>query len=297
MDEFDMLLKPAAKPAAGADEFDSMLAPAPRRAKPAVPAFELEAQAQLKKGVFEGVVKPAATDLLSAATDLIDFVAGGAIAMPLASFSEGVTRAQDFVEGAVGINRRTRKEAGERGLAAASAVNEKYGTPARTLLQSWGWLPKVEGAGQKALGAVMELVERDAAAAQERSGGAITKEDVLSTVNTLFAAAGVKGIQAGAGRVVDAAKSKAALQELNALKAERGAEALAAEEGAVPAGRQPQPNDPTRMHQQVRDANLAAADARVNAERLAYELMRDGAPLRKVEAIVKRNPLVGVAME
>ena len=297
MDEFDMLLKPAAKPAAGADEFDSMLAPTPRRAKPAVPAFELEAQAQLKKGVFEGVVKPAATDLLSAATDLIDFVAGGAVAMPLASFSEGVTRAQDFVEGAVGINRRTRKEAGERGLAAASAVNEKYGTPARTLLQSWGWLPKVEGAGQKAIGAVMELVDRDAAAIEERTGGAVIKEDVLSLVNTLFGAAGAKGVQAGAGRVVDAKKAKVALQELNALKAERGAEALAAEEGAVPAGRQPQPNDPTRMHQQVRDANLAAADARVNAERLAYELMRDGAPIRKVEAIVKRNPLVGVAME
>ena len=238
-------------------------------------------------------------DLVGGTADAIDLVWTGLFAAPVAMAGEAVTRATLGANNLLGIGEpKTRRDIGRAGQATAARLNESLVTPVRSTLRARGWLSDRPMAVERAMQAAMGLVERDAASVEERTGGRIQKEDVLMGVNALFGALGAKGVQYVAKTVPERARAKEAMKELAALREEGNvrnaaadAEELNREAGGIPKAPLARDN-PAAM-----DANLDAFDRRVNAERQAHKLMQEGAPTRKVEAIVKQNPAVGVALE
>lgn len=286
-------VRPAAKPTSNVRSFDELMGQAAATPKPTPPpleepAFEREAKAQLKKGFFDG----AGTALAAGGADVVDFLVTGMFAMPLAAAGDAAVRIAGTLKG------DSRDEVGKRAQRSTETIMKSFGQPARDLLRITGLLPEgYETAADKGFGYVMEKVKEAGQAVEQRTGGAVKTEDVQSAVTYAFGAMGVKGVQAAGKGVItamDAAKAKRVFKELAAENEARQAAELAAQEGqaAAPAD----PNAPVALHQQTRDANLSAADARVNAEAQAYKLMREGASAKKTDAIVRKNPLVGQAL-
>ena len=145
-------------------------------------------------------------DLVGGTADAIDLVWTGLFAAPVAMAGEAITRAQQGANSLLGIGEpKTRRDIGRAGQATAARLNEQLGTPVRSTLKALGLLSDRPMAVEKAFQAAMGLVERDAAAVEERTGGAIQKEDVLMGVNALFGALGAKGVQYAAKTVPERA--------------------------------------------------------------------------------------------
>lgn len=238
-------------------------------------------------------------DLVGGTADAIDLVWTGLFAAPVAMAGEALTRAQLGANSALGlIPPMSRREIGKAGQATAARLNEQLGAPVRNTLKALGLLSDRPMAVEKAMSAAMELVERDAKAIEERSGGVLQKEDALMGVNALFGVLGAKGVQHVAKTIPEQARAKAALKELlkikeegNARLAAEAAEDLNRASGGIP--REPRPWD----NPAAGDKDIPTFDRRANAERKAYELMQSGAPTGKVEAAIKKDPAVGAALE
>lgn len=272
-----------------------------------------------REGFFEGVVKPAGRNLASAAAEVFDFTVGGVTSAVMAGIADTSARLSTLTRGG------DRRAAGQAGVAAAQDMTKRYGAPARTVLQYFGVLPPGDGAGAQAMGKIMELVERDAAAVEERTGGLVQKEDVLTGLNLLMAAGGVKAIDFTGGKMADAKKAEAGLRELKRLKDEVNAEkqrqqAATSGNRSLEELRRAQPGSfiepelgeaPPAGVATVRGQAAAPVDARrqpmapvrpteeqiANARTTAYELMQSGADTPKVEAAIARNPAVAVEMD
>ena len=158
-------------------------------------------------------------DIVGGAADVVDLLIAGTPALVGGAFSEAVNRVQGVFDG------RSRKQIAEEGAAQSAAIGEKFGTPVRSALTSAGYLRKDEpGAVQKGMEAAMGLLERDAAAVEERTGGKVLKQDYMMFVNGLFAMAGVAGTGIGTKTVLSNAKAKLAAKELDRMVASRQAE-------------------------------------------------------------------------
>ncbi len=196
----------------------------------------------------------------------------------------------------------TRAQIGARAQASTETTMKALGQPARDLLRITGLLPEgYESAADKGFAYAMKKVEEAGQVVEARTGGAVKKEDVQSVVTYAFGTMGVKGVQAtakGVATMADQAKAKRVFKELETIQVEKEAGVEAARQQQLEAGAlaSETPASPYAPHKTQADANLAAADSRVNAEKQAYDLMRAGADTKTVERAIKRNPALGAAM-
>ena len=140
-----------------------------------------------------------------------------------------------------------------------------------------------------AMGKVSSWIEKGGDYVEKKTGGALTMEDVQALVNTGMVAAGGRGLGAAQGRL-DAMGRVPLSREVP--------EQAPAAEPAGPRAPRPEPANGFAEYQakKATETDLGRSDARTNAEQQAYDLMQKGASKAQVEAIVKRNPLVGEAM-
>lgn len=209
--------------------------------------------------------------LLTGSAELIDLIATGALAMPLAAAREQLTRVQRTVEKGVGFGRgkgMSRADISEEAAADAARINEKYGSPILSTLRNWGILdPRDSTPIEQGFGAAMERAGQLGENVEHASRGAVTKDDVLSLVNLTFGALGVAGVKAGAKVPLSRAKARAAaewLQQVNndaSLRMTAEMQAGTSDFVETPSGRFVRPGD--------RTAETAAAAARAQAEEAA----------------------------
>jgi len=278
------------KPAASGGALEKLLASGGLPAEPATAPSTTP-----RKGAANSTVDT----LVGGTADAIDLLWTGLFAAPVAAAGEAMTRIQLTANDALGIGEpMSRRDVSKAGQATAARINEQLGTPVRSTLRALGLLSDRQTTIDKAMEAAMGYVEEKAAAAEKASGGRVLKEDVLMGVNTLFGALGAKGVQYTAKTAVQRARAKEGLKELAKIQ-EQGdarlaleeAEALSRDAGGIPKTELPRDNPAAPQ------GGFPQFDARVNAERQAYELMQSGAPKAKVEAIIKRNPAVGQALD
>lgn len=151
--------------------------------------------------------------IASGVAELVDLVYTGVFAMPLAAGREGLTRVQRTVESQLGFGRgakMTRKDIGAEASADASRILGEYGSPTITALRRLGILKEEERtAVEVGMDKLMQRVDAAATLAEQKSGGAVLKEDVTQTLNIALAALGVKGVEYLGNRAAANAKARA----------------------------------------------------------------------------------------
>lgn len=233
------------------------------------------------------------------AIDLVyDLVSGIA-----SSGAEVGTRAYHGIRNLAGASNLSRREISVDAQKKAEEVSAAIGGPARKALQGLGLIPEGEMLVGKAMGRAWQVAEQAAANFEANTNGRVLKEDVLMGIRGLFAAAGVKGAKYTAEAAADRGKAKAALKDFaawkeaaDAQKAKAAADKLTAEANAAAAVEAVQGQTSEGLSKGLKKS-AEEFSTRASAERDAYDLMQSGAPTKKVEAAIKKNPAVGVALE
>ena len=152
---------------------------------------------------------------------------------------------------------------------------------------------------------------------EKQTGGVLTAKDTESLVNTTLFALGAKGTAMGvdpklkaAGRVAgpegqfDGAfrgrvdPKKLDPKEMGDPTKQTGAGTTSSPADVRVVGEAAEPKAHADfLHTRTADSTMALADARVNAETQAYNLMQSGASKQKVDQIIKKNPMVGEALD
>lgn len=152
---------------------------------------------------------------------------------------------------------------------------------------------------------------------EKQTGGVLTAKDTESLVNTTLFALGAKGTAMGvdpklkaAGRVAspegqfDGAfrgrvdPKKLDPKEMGDPTKQTGAGTTSSPADVRVVGEAAEPKAYADfLHTRTADSTMALADARVNAETQAYNLMQSGASKQKVDQIIKKNPMVGEALD
>jgi len=202
MDDFEALLakRPAAAPPADeGDPFAALLA----KRTPAAPALaaspagaipvDTSLQAPPKTGqdpsTLGKLVRGKGT--LETAADLGDIVVGGFPAMLLGTVGEVTQRVSSIFDG------RGYREGAKAGAEFSRAMGEKFGRPIFDNLVAAGLLDKeTRSVPMQAMDKVGGWLENAATIVEHDTGGKISKEDYLASVNGFMAAMGVKGFKA-----------------------------------------------------------------------------------------------------
>lgn len=211
MDEFQALLakrsgdSASAPPAEDEDEFSAVLA---KRGKPADPATT--PAGEIPRG-SPYTAPPATTDepgsigrLMrgknlkeagqyagATAADVADIGLGGIPAMLLGTIGEVTQRASSLVDG------RGYREGGKAGAEFSRSMGERFGRPLFDSLVAAGLLNKeTRSIPMQAMDKIGGFLEHAATVVEHDTGGAISKEDYLASVNGFMAAMGVKGLKA-----------------------------------------------------------------------------------------------------
>lgn len=152
---------------------------------------------------------------------------------------------------------------------------------------------------------------------ERQTGGVLTAKDTESLVNTTLFALGAKGTAAGVdpklkamGRVAgpegqfDGAfrgrvdPKKLDPKEMGDPTKQTGVGTTSSPADVRVVGEAAEPKAHADfLHTRTADSTMALADARVNAETQAYNLMQSGASKQKVDQIIKKNPMVGEALD
>jgi hypothetical protein len=147
-----------------------------------------------------------------------------------------------------------------------------------------------ESAAGKAMGKLSELIAKGGENVEQLTGGKILKEDV-----EYLSEAGMLGLQAMGARH--------AQKRIEARYDQKrgGSYAMPEQPDAPQTGPSVRAEDPNYFQEynnvKAKENDLSRSDARMNAEQTAYDLMQRGASKAEVERIVRRNPLVGDAMD
>lgn len=175
----------------------------------------------------EPVSAQRARAIASGVAELVDLVYTGAFAMPLAATREGLTRVQRTVESQLGFGRganMTRKEIGAEASADANRILGEYSSPTITALRRLGILKEEERtAVEVGFEKLMERVDAAATLAEQKSGGAVLKEDVTQTLNMALGALGVSGVRYLGNRAAANARARAFDESSRAALAESSA--------------------------------------------------------------------------
>lgn len=211
----------------------------------ALPSFQSEAGGMpflSKKGAREwkkyntpGLPKPSSAEdltpevkrkpnfgegLVAGSAELVDLIATGLFAMPLAAAREQITRGQRAVEQGLGFGRgknMSRREIAEEAAADAARINETYGSPVLSTLRNWGVVGSDETPIEQGFSAAMARAGQLGENIEHLSKGQVLKEDVLSLVNLSFGALGVKGVEAVGKARMSRAKAQEAAKWLEAV--------------------------------------------------------------------------------
>jgi hypothetical protein len=175
-------------------------------------AEDLTSEVKRKPGFGEGLVAGSA--------ELVDLIATGLFAMPLAAAREQLTRGQRAIEQGLGFGRgknMSRREIAEEAAADAARINETYGSPVLSTLRNWGVVGSDETPIEQGFSAAMARAGQLGENIEHLSKGQVLKEDVLSLVNLSFGALGVKGVEAVGKARMSRAKAQEAAKWLEAV--------------------------------------------------------------------------------
>lgn len=156
------------------------------------------------------------------------------------------------------------KQASQEGNVAFQVAMEKYGSPFSKLLSLAG-LGKEEGGPPGAVDSLMtkatNLLGKGGEWVEEKTGGAVNKEDVQSLTNWLMSLGGAKGLKAGVEKMAKAMPDAVAKGVARTPEAEAREQQLAAQQSD-------DPQAPAKM-----------ADAHVEAAAAAKTRLLEGKPL------------------
>ena len=233
--------------------------------------------------------------------ELGDLLFSGAGLLPLTAgiVANVSTRFQRGLQGVTRLGPgkdMTRREIGEEASAAGGRLAELTGAPVSYALKQMGLIPEgYQGPVGKTMASMLPDWRRLGRDVEHLTGGGIQDNEVEMFGQAVAAAAMGKGAQALHRIGMDAKRANEiarVIAESNKKTAARmTAEMQAPDAPQAPAGFQsPQPIDLVKAGTQ-RDAA-----ARLAAEERAYSLLRQGADTKTVEAAIKKNPLVGEAL-
>lgn len=251
------------------------------------------AQAWLKQG--GEVVKSTLTNLAGIA-DMVLSVPG----MVLSSGADLGTRINEFADPLLrGYEGASRKEVGQKALAAGQSLAEPFMNPLHKLMKAFGYGEAYDASDvQQAMGMISKGIQSGGDWVEKQTKGLLTTEDVQSLANAAMAGAGAWGTAKGVQPKVDAIGKAKPTDLPGAARTAEAAKKLREEDYASP-------QDFTAdVERSAQGEALNTIDAMRNAEQRAYDLMQGeawkeqgGVPKKQVEAIRKHNPLVGEALD
>lgn len=223
-------------------------------------------QGALKPETYFGGVKRRAGEAGRTAVDVADIAVGGIPAMVLGTGQEVLGRLSALTDG------RGYRQGAKDASAAARATGEAIGRPFYDSFVASGLIdPTKKTIAIEAMEKVSGWLEEQAAQAEDFTGGAISKEDYLASVNGFFAAMGVKGVKATAQAGLNRAGVKSSGKAWEAARAR--------DQAAVEAGKQTVNefealSQPTRMQAMPPDELRAQALAEAKARKQKREDVR-----------------------
>jgi hypothetical protein len=174
---------PAAPSAASAGEI-------PRGSPYTAPAATSSESGSIGRLLRGKNVKEAGQYAATTAVDLGDIALGGIPAMLLGTIGEVTQRASGLVDG------RGYREGAKAGAEFSRSMGEKFGRPLFDSLVAAGLLNKeTRSIPMQAMDKIGGWLEHAATIVEADSGGFISKEDYLASINGFMAAMGVKGAQ------------------------------------------------------------------------------------------------------
>jgi len=211
--------------------------------------------------------------------------------------------ASDIKERVAGIaSGAPRKETAAKAREEAAKTVEMMGawaSPAQSAARALGAQPEASAAG-KAVEGLGKWIEEKGGDIEQATNGFILKEDVASIADTIMLALGGRGL--GAVKAPKPSGSTWSKLDLKSLSPEELRSGIPKEESIdsiIGKYKNKTGEDITRA--EVMDAiqpiTRGMKDAELNAEAIAYDLMQQGASLKEVRAVRKKNPLVGKKLD
>jgi hypothetical protein len=224
---------------------------------------------------------------------------------------------------AEGLNRAGQERTGEL---MAAQIPEILSNPVTKLMKMAGFGEEyTDNDVTQVLQSATSLLAKGGEWVEKQTGGLLTAKDTESLVNTTLFALGAKGTAAGVdpklkamgqapkpeGQFAEPFQPKKGFfgfgrsvleegkpKEMGDPTKQTGPGVKSSPHDARTAGPEADPQAHADfLHTRAADATMAAADARTNAEAQAYNLMQTGASKQKVDQIIKKNPLVGEALD
>lgn len=239
---------------------------------------------------FQDVGKNAtdlAKDAVKSGAAAVDWAVGGLVADPLAFGLKSGIAARGKSDRATNMQVATD---------AADSLTEPLRNPLQKAVNFF--FPDEDlndSAAGRAMGKLSEMISTGGENVEQLTGGKILKEDV-----EYLAEAGMLGMQAGGARYAQKKLEARYDPKVGGLPTDiTVADDLGTNQPSQSAPRRAEDPNYFADYQGVKakETDLNRSDARANAEQTAYDLMQRGASKADVERIVRRNPLVGEAMD